>query len=65
MRYIILFLTRAIIFKFKCYRDIKNIGIFMIIDTLINNYDNTAAFKEYCSELLLNHPGLSLAGLFI
>lgn len=37
----------------------------MTIDTLINNYDNTAVFKEYCSELLLNYPGLSLTGLFI
>lgn len=37
----------------------------MTIDTLINNYDNTAVFKEYCSELLLNYLGLSLTGLFI
>lgn len=65
MQYIISFLTRVIIFKFKCYRDIKNSSIYMTIDTLINNYDNTAAFKKYCSELLLNYPDLSLTGLFI
>lgn len=65
MQYIISFLTRVIIFKFKCYRDIKNSSIYMTIDTLINNYDNTAAFKEYYSELLLNYPDLSLTGLFI
>ena len=56
MQYIISFLTRVIIFKFKCYRNIKNSSICMTIDTLINNYDNTAVFKEYLSLIHISEP---------